>query len=99
MDQKLIACGDFSLILETMVIMKKPIVPVTAMVDHVWGLSWESPPPDLLINVKVNEFDGFSLFIQETDSIEAVIANLWHARCPVAWTRSLLLAAIFVLSL
>jgi hypothetical protein len=97
MDQKLIACGDFSLILETMVIMKKPIVPVTAMVDHVWRL--KSPPPDLLINAKANKFDGFSLFIQETDSIEAVIANLWHARCPVAWTRSLLLAAIFVLSL
>jgi hypothetical protein len=57
-----------------MVIMKKPIVPVTAMVDHVWGL--KSPPPDLLINVKVNKFDGFSLFIQETDSIEAVKAKI-----------------------
>ena len=75
MDQKLIACCDFSLVV--MVIMKKPIVPVTAitaMVDHVWGL--KSPPPDLLINVKVNKFDGFSLFIQEKDSIEAVKAKI-----------------------
>ena len=70
MDQKLIACGDFSL--ETMVIMEKPIVPGTAMVYHVCG----PPPPDLLINVKVNKFDGFSLFIQEKDSIEAVKAKI-----------------------
>jgi hypothetical protein len=68
MDQKLIACCDFSL--KTMVIMKKPIVPVTAMVDHVWGLK------SRLINVKVNKFDGFSLFIQEKDSIEAVKAKI-----------------------
>ena len=70
MDQKLIACGDFSL--ETMDIMEKPIVPGTAMVYHVRG----PPPPDLLIVVKVNKFDGFSLFIQEKDSIEAVKAKI-----------------------
>ena len=70
MDQKLIACGDFSL--ETMDIMEKPIVPGTAMVYHVRG----PPPPDLLIVVKVNKFDGFTLFIQEKDSIEAVKAKI-----------------------
>ena len=36
---------------------------VIAMVKEEW--EEKSPPPDLLIDVKVDEFDAFSLFKQE----------------------------------